>query len=283
MRIQEILQETTIDEGVNDQNIFKAVWMIGPMGAGKSTIARQLFGGTGLRSLNLDNFNELMIQKGQVPGGNLSPDQLEKSWQLTNKQKNNFVDGRLGLLIDGSGRNFATVGDAMEELIPLGYDMAMVFVNVTEETSIARQQSRATAQAAQYGVGRQVPVDLARSTYQQIQKQLPAYRLVFNTNFYYVDNNSTPDLANIKSGIDKFLRMPPHQKPALDWIAARDQGLAQKNQTLANRQMASQQRGAKLANRTFATPSGYSPRNPGPPSTMSPAQTAATPAPTAQT
>ena len=58
MKIFELLE--SLEEGVNDPHIFKAVAMIGPMGAGKSTIAKQLVGGSGLRSLNLDNFNELI-------------------------------------------------------------------------------------------------------------------------------------------------------------------------------------------------------------------------------
>ena len=66
MKISELFE--SLEEGVNDPHIFKAIAMIGPMGAGKSTIAKQLVGGSGLRSLNLDNFNELLIKQGKVAG-----------------------------------------------------------------------------------------------------------------------------------------------------------------------------------------------------------------------
>ena len=83
MRIKELIETKKQSlvyaaEGVYDPHIFKAIAMIGPMGAGKSTIAQQLVGGSGLRSLNLDNFNELLIKQGKVAGGNLTPDQLER-------------------------------------------------------------------------------------------------------------------------------------------------------------------------------------------------------------
>jgi len=44
MKISELIFESIVDEGVNDQHIFKAIAMIGAMSAGKSTIAQQLEG-----------------------------------------------------------------------------------------------------------------------------------------------------------------------------------------------------------------------------------------------
>ena len=46
MLINEII--LPVDEGVHDPHIFKAVFMAGSPGAGKSTIANKLFAGTGL-------------------------------------------------------------------------------------------------------------------------------------------------------------------------------------------------------------------------------------------
>jgi adenylate kinase family enzyme len=157
MKISELFE--SLEEGVNDPHIFKAIAMIGPMGAGKSTIAQQLVGGSGLRSLNLDNFNELLIKQGKVAGGNLTPDQLERNWELTQKQKGNWVSERLGLLIDGSGRNVEGLVKPLMKLEQLGYDTMVILVNVSLETSLQRQQSRAAKQAAQYGTGRNVHLD----------------------------------------------------------------------------------------------------------------------------
>jgi adenylate kinase family enzyme len=214
------------------------------MGAGKSTVARPLLSHTGLRSVNLDNFNELFVKKGQVPTGHLSPDQLEKSWQLTQTQQKNFIDGRLGVIIDGSGRNPDTAIGVIEKLMPLGYEFMMIFVNVSEATSIARQQSRAEKQQQQWGAGRQVDPTLAKNTYAQVQKMLGKYSAYFGPQkFVYVDNENTPDLKPAEKKVDAFLRAPVAQPEALAWIQSQKGGqqVAQKQQKLATAQDRQQQ------------------------------------------
>jgi hypothetical protein len=205
---------------------------------------------TGLRSVNLDNFNELFVKKGQVPTGHLSPDQLEKSWQLTQTQQKSFIDSRLGVIIDGSGRNPDTAIGVIEKLMPLGYEFMMIFVNVSEATSIARQQSRAEKQKQQWGAGRQVDPTLAKNTYAQVQKMLGKYSAFFGPQrFVYVDNENTPNLAQATKQVDAFLRAPVTQPEAIEWIQSQKGGeqVAQKQQKLATAQD-SQQKALKQYN-----------------------------------
>lgn len=208
-----------LEEGVHDPHIFKAVFMIGPMGAGKSYIANKLVGGTGLRSLNLDNFNELMIRKGEVPGGNLSEDQLYKNWKKLQKQRSTYIEGRLGLLIDGSGRNIHNLKEKLKQVTNLGYDAICVFVNVSPESSIERAAERAKRQSSIYGVGRNVPEELIRSTYNQIQGNLEEIKNLFCAeNFIEIDNTNTPDLKMAQKQINKFLNASPSKQAAVNWI-----------------------------------------------------------------
>ena len=235
----------SINEGVNDPHIFKAIAMIGPMGAGKSTIARQLVGGSGLRSLNLDNFNELLIKQGKVVGGNLTPDQLERNWQLTQKQKGNWISERLGLLIDGSGRNIEGLVKPLNELEQLGYDTMIILVNVSLETSIQRQQSRAAQQAAQFGQGRNVPLDLAKSSYQQIQQNIPKLKQLYGNRLLIINNEGAVDLSQEKTIVNRFMAAPPSKPAAVAWIKAHSQSQGQK----IDKQLAQQQRQQASAQR----------------------------------
>jgi adenylate kinase family enzyme len=237
--------EGSLEEGVNDPHIFKAIAMIGPMGAGKSTIARQLVGGSGLRSLNLDNFNELLIKQGKVVGGNLTPDQLERSWQLTQAQKGNWVDGRLGLLIDGSGRNVEGLVKPLLQLEALGYDTMVILVNVSLETSLQRQQSRAAQQAQQYGTGRNVPADLAKSSYDQIQQNIPKLQQLYGNKLLIINNEGAVDLTQEKTIVDRFLSAPPSKPAAVEWI--KSQGASQGQQL--DKRLAQQQRQQSAAQR----------------------------------
>lgn len=219
MKFNEVYKQILLyTEGIHDPHIFKAIFMTGPMGAGKSTIAQKLVGGTGLRSLNLDNFNELMIKKGQVEGGNLTPDQLQTSWEKVQKQKANFLDGRLGLLIDGSGRNLEDIKQNFGNLLNLGYDVACIMVNVDIDVSIERAKKRAAMQAAQHGVGRNVPEDLQRKTHADIQANIPKLKQLFRNNFFEVDNTSTPNLEAVQKQINRFMSAPPTKEAATQWI-----------------------------------------------------------------
>lgn len=239
MKVSDILRP--VEEGVNDPHIFKCIFLFGPMGAGKSTVARPLLSHTGLRSVNLDNFNELFVKRGQVPTGHLSPDQLEKSWELTQKQQQSFIDGRLGIIIDGSGRNPQTAVAVIEKLMPLGYDFMMIFVNVSEKTSIARQQARAEKQKQQWGAGREVDPELAKTTYAQVQANLGRYKAYFGPHrFVYIDNEYTPNLVEATKKVDAFLNAAVTNPEAKEWIQAQQGGqqVMARQQKLATAQAA---------------------------------------------
>lgn len=238
MKISELLIETAIGEGVNDPHIFKAISIIGPMGAGKSTIARQLVGGTGLRSLNLDNFNELFIKQGKVPSGLISPDQLQRSWELTQKQKGNWITNRLGLLVDGSGRNVQALHKSLADLEKLGYDTLVILIMASFNTLLKRQQLRITQQKMQFGQGRQIPVDLARTSYDQIQLNITKLKQLYGDRLLVINNEGAVDLSQEQKIVDKFLSAPPLKPAAQEWIKAHSQTQGQR----VDKQIAQQQR-----------------------------------------
>ncbi len=264
MRAFEILQES-LDEGVNDPHIFKCIFLFGPMGAGKSTIARPLLSHTGLRSVNLDNFNEMFIKKGQAPSGYLSPDQLERSWELTQKQQTNFIDGRLGVIIDGSGRNPNTAVSVIEKLMPLGYDFMMIFVDVSMQTSVARQKARADKQRQQWGTGREVDAKTAQETYQQVKNNLGKYSAYFGPQrFVYINNETTPNLVEPTKKVDAFLNAPVTNPEALQWIQSQKGGQQvsskqqQQQQALSSREAAlNKYKEKNPSRRSFANPNDY--------------------------
>lgn len=241
------LYNIQMSEGVNDPHIFKCVFLFGPMGAGKSTVAGPLLSGTGLRSVNLDNFNEMFIKRGQAPSGHLSPEQLEKSWNLTQKQQETFVDERLGVLIDGSGRNPQTAVGVIHKLMPLGYEFMMIFVDVSLETSIQRQQVRAQRQREKWGSGREVDPTFAKDTYKQVKANLPRYEAYFGPErFVYINNESKPDLVNARKKVDAFLNAPVTQPEAIQWIRSQQGG----QQIAANQEKQQQALARQQAART---------------------------------
>ena len=98
-------------EGVYDPGIFKAFFLAGGPGSGKSFVTAGAFGGTGLKLVNSDASFERGLRK-----GNLSlkmPDEEEyfrnivraKAKMTTATQLDTYIQGRLGLVIDATGRD----------------------------------------------------------------------------------------------------------------------------------------------------------------------------------
>ena len=115
-----------VQEGVFDPSIFKAIFLAGGPGSGKSYIAGKTTVGMGLKLVNSDDTLEKLLKKHNVPLDftTLSPDQTAKKDMLRGRAKeitfgqmkvkgykgkgalDLYIHGRLGLVIDGTGKDF---------------------------------------------------------------------------------------------------------------------------------------------------------------------------------
>ena len=221
MKIFEVTQP--LEEGPNDPHIFKAVFMAGGPGSGKSYVASKLFKGTGLRTINSDEIYEYMMGKENLP---LDPDTIfsprgqeirDKAKQITKRKQSSHLDGRLGLIIDGTGKDVAKIDKANEILRELGYDTIMLFVNTSLEVAQDRNLQRP----------RSLDPKQVDKMWNAVQQNIMAFQQVFGSaNFYVVDNSGgleDPDRAKnfnqVEKNIRKFLSSPPSNRAATKWIA----------------------------------------------------------------
>ena len=222
MKIHDILEQQ-IDEGPNDPHIFKAVFLAGGPGSGKSYVASKLLSGTGLKSVNSDDIYEYLALKQGLDLGDpdvvASPQGQEtrdRAKQLTTKRENMYLDGRLGLIIDGTGKDVAKVAKASKTLKELGYDTMMLFVNTSEEVAQQRNTQRA----------RSVPAAMVSKMWQAVQQNLMKFQQLFGAaNFHVVDNSGgleDPDrkqnFVEVTRAIDKFLASEPKMPAARRWL-----------------------------------------------------------------
>jgi len=206
MLLYELFNQNIFLESVHDKNIFKAVFMAGSPGAGKSTIAKKLFSHTSLKVLNVDKFWELYYKKKRE--GN-----YDKYWELYQKLESNYVERRLGLLIDGSGKNPEIMQKIKSRLENLGYETAMVFINTSLENAHERVIKRAEIE------GRTVDPKFVNDAWKRTQSGLGQLQNMFGQNFYIIDNdNDIPDLTYVSKSINKWLAKPPHLPAATAWI-----------------------------------------------------------------
>ena len=131
-----------LQEGVYDPNIFKAFFLAGGPGSGKSYVVRKTTGGLGMRIVNSD---EAFEKKLKAAGHSLdirAMDNIERdrirdvAKRITKKRQANYIEGRLGLIIDGTGKDFEKITRQARNLEALGYDTHMIFVNTSSFASL---------------------------------------------------------------------------------------------------------------------------------------------------
>lgn len=199
-----------VEEGVYDPHIFKAVFMAGSPGAGKSTIANRLFGGSGLKTLNVDAFWQLY--KAQGKQGNYS-----RYWELYKVQEKNFLAGRLGLIIDGTAKNPERMAEVKRTLEEMGYDTAMVFVNTSLDVSMDRVINRARSSGKD--AGREIDPSFVQDAWEKTQKGLGALQAMFGGQFFIVDNNRpNPNIDYVAKTMNRWLAQKPNKPAAREWM-----------------------------------------------------------------
>ena len=176
-----------LQEGLQDPNIFKAFFLAGGPGSGKSYVVRYSTGGTGLRVVNSDDVFEKYLKDAGVSMkmGSEDPrrDELRgKAKKITTTRKENYIEGRIGLVIDGTGKEYDKIRSYKAELESLGYDTHMIFVNTSIEVALARNVKRE----------RTVPEDVAIIGWNAVQGNLGKFNSLFRGNMIIVDNNK-PD------------------------------------------------------------------------------------------
>ena len=124
---------TDLQEGLNDPNIFKAFFLAGGPGSGKSYVVRKTTGGTGLQVVNSDDaFERYLDMAGlskKMPKAEEEPRDIERARakKVTKARQGGYIEGRLGLIIDGTGKDYDKIAAQSIKLKQLGYDTHMIF------------------------------------------------------------------------------------------------------------------------------------------------------------
>ena len=174
-----------LQEGVYDPNILKAFFLAGGPGSGKSYVIGRATGGLGMKIVNSDDaFEKLLKDAGlslKMPPEEEGPRDVVRgrAKELTAKRKANYIEGRLGLIIDGTGREFDKISKQARELEILGYDVYMIFVNTSLDVALQRNEQRP----------RSVPTSIVTNSWKAVQSNIGKFSNFFKNGFIIVDNN----------------------------------------------------------------------------------------------
>lgn len=175
-----------LSEGVYDPSIFRAIFLAGGPGSGKSFMVGQTaLTSLGFKLINSDTMFENALKKA---GLSTTADDIaspagqeirSKAKALVGKQLDLALTGRLGLAIDGTGKDFSKIQKQAQLLKELGYSVAMIFVNTDLETSLARNAQR----------DRSLPEDMVKSMWKDVQNNIGKFQNFFSRTFIVVDNS----------------------------------------------------------------------------------------------
>lgn len=176
MRFFNWLDEWLITEGIQDLGIFKACFLSGNPGAGKSFVISKIASGqVWPRVVNTDKALEWFMKKDPE---NTWQKYGDKTKSITKELLAHYLNSLLPLWIDGTSSNPTAVMRRKGILESIGYDVSMVFVSTSLETSLERNRQRQ----------RQVDEDFLKETYEQMNKLKPYYSSQFSP-FVQVNNN----------------------------------------------------------------------------------------------
>ena len=205
-----------LQEGVNDPNIFKAFFLAGGPGSGKSYVVRRTTGGLGMRIVNSDEaFEKRLKDAGHSLDTRAMDTQVrdkirDVAKQITKKQQTNYIEGRLGLIIDGTGKDFEKITRQARSLEAIGYDTHMIFVNTSLDVALQRNADRA----------RKLAEPLVVKSWNDVQKNIGKFNNYFKGNFIIIDNNDAKEdvFTEVFKRVRSLANRKIQNKRAQQWI-----------------------------------------------------------------
>jgi cytidyltransferase-like protein len=224
--------EMLLNEGVHDKGIFKAVFMAGGPGSGKDFVMDKTLRGHGMTEINSDKALEYLMDKEKLDK-TMPKHQEKRRNDIRSKAKNVTelrhrlaIEGRNGLIINGTGDDHDKISQTKGKLEAMGYDTHMVMVNASDEVSRQRNVER-----GQRG-GRTVPEDVRKQKWDNTQASRSKFAELFKDNYVEYDNShdlktaddatkqsKEKELTDIHKRIKKFVGTPPKSNASKEWVA----------------------------------------------------------------
>jgi hypothetical protein len=136
----------------------------------------------------------------------------DKAKRITKSLLAMHLGQKLGLVIDGTGKDYAKISKQAQTLRKLGYEVGMIFVNTDLETALNRNKSRE----------RVLPDPLVTTMWKDVQNNIGRFHNFFGRNMFVVDNSEGSDtngvILNMYKRMQEFADSPHTSPVAKNWI-----------------------------------------------------------------
>ena len=213
-------KEQYLQEGVYDPGIFKAYFLAGGPGSGKTFVTKSAFAGLGLKLVNSDSVLTRYLDKEglslKMPEKEKEKrDELRQKAKITTQNRlDKYIQGRLGCIMDGTARDYGKISTQQRLFKFLGYQTIMMFVNTSLDVALERNASR----------NRSVPENIVKTNWNVVQSNMGKFQALFQAkNFFIIDNsNSEKELVTVTlnrcASIVRKTMNQPHGFIAQQWI-----------------------------------------------------------------
>jgi len=220
MKIFKSLKEEYLQEGVYDPGIFKAYFLAGGPGSGKSFVTAGAFAGLGLKLVNSDDIlTKYLNAEGlslKMPESEKEKrDELRQKAKITTAARTDlYLQGRLGLIMDGTARDYNKISGQQRLFKLLGYQTIMMFINTSLDVALERNAKR----------DRSVPQNIVKTNWNTVQSNMGRFQKLFQpANFFVIDNSSSEKelvttTLNKAASIVRRTMNQPHGFIAKQWI-----------------------------------------------------------------
>jgi predicted kinase len=122
------------------------------------------------------------------------------------------LNGRLGLIIDGTGKDFAKIKKQVDDLRAIGYAVAMIFVNTDMDTALERNNARS----------RSLPDEMVVKMWKEVQRNLGKFQNLFRDRMMILDNSTGSNIEGATMAVYRkvmtWSKGKPDNRIAVKWI-----------------------------------------------------------------
>ena len=128
------------------------------------------------------------------------------------------LEGRNGIVVDGTGKDYAKIKKQVDMLREIGYAVHMIFVNTDLETAQKRNNMRS----------RSLPDDMVKKMWDGVQKNIGKFQSLFRNRMTIVDNSEGSNIEKATTDaykkIQSWAQKAPENSIAVKWIKGQKNG-----------------------------------------------------------